>query len=80
MKSKSTILVDYQNADFQERLHLFLDCRELREEFTKIEQLEAINQPVDTANSGLLAQIKKRLFDLFPASLQSKIKHCCSLQ
>lgn len=80
MKSITTILADYQNADFVERLHLFLDCRELREEFTKIEQEEAVNQTAEKAKTSALAAIKEKLIDLIPASIQSKIKHCCSLQ
>jgi hypothetical protein len=80
MKSKTKILADYQNANFQERLHLFLDCRELRKEFTRIEQLEAVNQKDEKTKTGAMAKIKKMLLDLFPASLQSKLKHCRSLQ
>ena len=80
MKKVTTILADYRNADFEERLHLFLDCRELREEFTKIEQEGAVNRAVQKLKPGVIAEIKEKLLDWFPASLQAKIRRCCSPQ
>ena len=80
MKRLDNILADYQNADFEKRLYLFLDCRELREEFIKIDQEETVNQTVQKVQPDTITKITEKLFDLFPASLQSKIKRCCSLQ
>ena len=79
MKRLDNILADYRNADFEKRLYLFLDCRELREEFIKIDQEEAVKETIENAQPDPIARITEKLLDLFPASLQSRIKRCCSL-
>lgn len=49
MKSRKQIMETYRQGDLQKRLHLFLDCPELRREMIEIEQNE-------TAATGCAAQ------------------------
>ena len=77
MKRLSIIEEEYRKADFDRRLCLFLDCRELREEFIKIEQEEAVLKANELKQLGAFSKIIGSLFDLFPSSLQAKLKRCC---
>ena len=44
MKAIKTITEEYLNGDVEKRLHLFLECPLLRDEFIQIEQGEALAQ------------------------------------
>ena len=77
MKSLSLIEEEYRNADFDRRLCLFLDCRELREKFIKIEQEEAALKAATIQQPVGIGKIIGSLLDLFPSSLQSKLRRCC---
>ena len=77
MKSLSIIREEYRNADFDRRLCLFLDCRELRDEFIKIEQEEVALRTSEIKHPGAIGKILCNLFGLIPSSLQIKLKRCC---
>ena len=40
MRDKEGLIEHYRNADFGERMHLFLEHRALREEFDAVERME----------------------------------------
>lgn len=52
MKDMKRVLEEYKRGDFQTRLHLFLECRALREEFMAMEQEEASAEVRATEEAG----------------------------
>jgi hypothetical protein len=41
MRSREQIIEEYRQSDLQKRLHMFLDCPELRKEMIDIEQAQS---------------------------------------
>jgi hypothetical protein len=61
------ILVDYQDADFTKRLHMFLQFPELRERFMAIDQqAPEVPAATDVAMSGARAKCGWRAGRLIP--------------
>ncbi len=67
--NRGVILCEYRQADFNQRLDMFMHYRELRQDFTKIDKQLIPGSGVDTAHAnGKLGifQTIFRLADLTP--------------
>lgn len=52
MKDVSCILDDYRKKNFEDRLNLFLECPELRQDFIDMDRREAAGQKLRATNHG----------------------------
>ena len=60
---RNTIISEYQQTDSNQRLHMFLDCRDLRECFMEIEWNEARNLPIKKASATYKPKILQSLYN-----------------
>lgn len=59
-RAENEILTEYQQADFNRRLHLFLEFPDLRTKFTEIEGTERCWPPTRLASQRRIQRIEKR--------------------
>ena len=73
MRDPNRIIEEYQKADFEKRLNLFLECPPLRSEFVQMEQDEASAQDVHVSQPGM-NQNPKRKSVFYPCK---RLLKCC---
>lgn len=75
MRNLKTITEEYRKGDFEKRLHLFLECPPLRDEFMQIEQGEGLIQSAHLSPSAA-GQIRRKKYTFYPC--KRLLKHCQS--
>ncbi len=56
MENTQNILDDYRNGDMAQRLFMYMEYRDLREEFMDIEQAESVVNPVPCVQAPVAGQ------------------------
>lgn len=75
MKEIQTIIEDYRKGDLTQRLFMFLEFRELRDEFVRIDQSETTSAPC--AASPRPAAAETSVFRRWIGWLRSPISGAC---
>ena len=76
MRSSEQIIEEYRQSDHQKRLHMFLDCPELREEMIDIEQANSTAAACVAEDPALSYECKKTSF-LSSVGRIFRLENCC---